>query len=178
MSNTDHKRIDLTVRWTQAQPNVAAFIRSIVRNPTDAEDILQDTAYRIAVKFDDYDAARPFIAWCIGIARNCVLEWRRKHARDAALLDAEAIEHIAAGYEQRAPEHSRMSVTLQRCLDKLTDNGRRLLELRYDRNLKPARIAEMLDSTPASISATLYRVREMLRQCVESTHAAEREATP
>lgn len=170
MSESDEKRADLTVRWTRAQPNVAAFIRSIVRNPTDVDDVLQDTAYRVAVKFDDYDPARPFIAWAIGIARNCVLEWHRAHARDRHLFDAETVERVADVYCERAPQHDAARVTLEHCLGQLSPSSRRLLDLRYNDNLKPARIAERIDSTPASVSSTLYRIRESLRECIEAAH--------
>lgn len=168
MTDRDEKRADLTVRWTSAQPNVAAFIRSIVRNPTDVDDVLQDTAYRIAMKFDDYDPQRPFVAWAIGIARNCVLEWHRAHARDRHLFDAETVKRVADAYCQRAPQHDTARIALQDCLKKLPPKSRRMLDMRYTQELKPARIAELLETTPQTVSTTLYRVRETLRRCIEN----------
>jgi len=177
MPDEHDKRADLTVRWTRAQPNVAAFIRSIVRDPHEVEDLLQDVAYRIAVRFDAYDPAQPFVAWAIGIARNCIHEWRRAARREVHLFDNEAIQRIADANSERAGEHERIRLTLEHCLGKLTPSSRRLLDLRYAQDMKPARIAELLESTPASVSSTLYRVREMLRECIEATQAAEGRAS-
>lgn len=177
MNDRDEKRADLTVRWTQAQPNVAAFIRSIIRNPSDVDDVLQDAAYRIAMKFDDYDPARPFVAWAIGIARNCVLEWHRAHSRDRHMFDVETVERVADAYAQRAPEHDAARIALEHCLEKLPAKSRRMLDMRYTQELKPARIAELLDTTPQTVSTTLYRVRETLRECIENARQ-DSEAAP
>ncbi|MCH1507807.1 MAG: hypothetical protein L7T84_01255 [Akkermansiaceae bacterium] len=41
----------LTVEWTRAQPAVARFVRSFVRNRADAEDVLQEVALAIVDRF-------------------------------------------------------------------------------------------------------------------------------
>ena len=59
--------------WVSAQPTLMSFITAGVRDFHAAQDLLQDTAEAVAEGFDDYDPARPFTAWALGIARNKVL---------------------------------------------------------------------------------------------------------
>jgi RNA polymerase sigma-70 factor (ECF subfamily) len=166
MNQADRQRANLAVRWTQAQPSILAFLRTLVRDPAEVDDLLQEVAYRAAMRFDDYDPARPFVAWAIGIARLCVLEYRRRRQRDPLILDAEVITRLAEAYADRAPDLERGRLALQTCIEKATPSARRLLDLRYRRDLSPTDIAAELDSTPASVSSMLHRAREALRQCI------------
>ena len=94
MSDPSDKLTQITLLWTNAQPSVMAFIRSITPQLADAEDILQDTARQVANRFDEYDQSRPFAPWAMGIAKYKVLEWRRRQARGAILLEEDAIDAI------------------------------------------------------------------------------------
>ncbi|MFK7790385.1 MAG: sigma factor [Phycisphaeraceae bacterium] len=91
----DDSRTRLTLLWTTAQPMVMAFISSMVPNHTDAEDVLQRTAYDIATNFEQYDPDRPFIAWAIGIAKYKVLDYRRDMSRSKVVFNDAALESIA-----------------------------------------------------------------------------------
>lgn len=162
----DDSRTRLTMLWTEAQPTTMAFIRSMVSNPTDAEDVLQQTAYDIASHFDEYDPDRPFIAWVVGIAKYKVFEYRRKQHADPHVFNDAALECIAEAYVEKASELSENSNALEHCMQKLNGKARKLVELRYTHNLKPAAIAKQIGSNANSVSATLSRVREALRACI------------
>ncbi|QNN20715.1 sigma-70 family RNA polymerase sigma factor [Planctomycetales bacterium ZRK34] len=167
MNQADRQRAELAVRWTQAQPGILAFLRTLVRDPVEVDDLLQEVAYRAAMRFDDYDPTRPFVAWAIGIARLVVLEWRRRRQRDPLVLDADAIARLADAYAARLPDLERGRLALESCIQKATPSARRLLDLRYRHDMSPADIAAELNSTPASVSSMLHRAREVLRQCIQ-----------
>ncbi|MFM7867436.1 MAG: sigma factor [Planctomycetaceae bacterium] len=57
-------------QWTLAQPVVSAFITSIVRDFTDRDDVLQNTAVAVLESCSRYDSDRPFLAWALGVAQN------------------------------------------------------------------------------------------------------------
>lgn len=165
----NHSRTQLTLLWTQAQPLVMAFIRSLVPHHADAEDVLQRTAYDIATNFDDYDPARPFVAWAIGIAKYKVLDYRRDHQRKQRLFTSAAIEHIADAYAEQADELSDNARALSRCIEKLSEKARSLIEMRYTQGLGPSAIAEQIGTTSSSVSNALSRTRAVLRDCVRKT---------
>jgi len=167
LDQPDDSRTQLTLLWTQAQPTVASFIRSMVPHHADAEDVLQRTAYDIATNFEQYDTDRPFVAWAIGIAKYKVLDYRRDKGREKTVFNNAALEHLAVAYAQQSEALGEHSHALRSCLEKLSFKARSLVELRYMQNLKPAEIAAQVGTTPNTVSNALSRTRESLRQCIE-----------
>lgn len=164
----DDSRTRLTLLWTSAQPMVMAFIGSMVPNQADAEDVLQRTAYDIATNFEQYDPARPFVAWAIGIAKYKVLDYRRDAGRNRVVFNEAALEQVAHVYAEDADALTEQSRLLRQCMAKLSDKARSLVELRYMQGLKPAAIAKQVGSTANTISNALSRVRMSLRDCIKS----------
>ena len=57
---------------------------------------------------------------------------------------------------------------LNECLDKVSQSSRDLLALRYHEGHSTPEIARRLDRSHAWVRTTLCRVRQQLRECVES----------
>lgn len=169
----DDSRTRLTMLWTEAQPTTMAFIRSMVPNPADAEDVLQQTAYDIASNFDDYDPARPFIAWAVGIAKYKVFEYRRRQNTDKLVFTDQALECIADAYVSQSGLLTDNAHALEHCMRKLGGKARNMVDLRYAQNLKPQAIAKRIGTTAGSVSVTLNRIREALRTCIHRYHSRE-----
>ena len=75
----------LAALWTDAQPMVAGFILSLVRDVHDSDDILQNVATIVVRKRAEYDQDQPFTRWAISIARLEVLKHRRTVARTGCI---------------------------------------------------------------------------------------------
>lgn len=168
MDQSEQKnREELTVYWTQAQPIVAAFISSMIQSFQDAEDVLQMTAITLAKKYDQYDRSRPFVAWAIGIAKYEVLNYRRQRAKDRHIFDDTVVDQITQAYQETASELNGLRNALRKCLKEVKGRSRKLLELRYIRELKPTRIARQLGMTTNAVFVALHRIRVALRECIE-----------
>lgn len=157
----------LAVLWTKAQPSVAAYITSLVRDFHRAEDVLQQVAVVLVRKFDQYDPQQPFLAWALGIARREVLKSQRQQAREGRCFSAEFIEELSAVYEQMSGELSGYRQTLSECLKELDERARRALDLRYSDDLRPAAIAQRMEATPGATRVLLHRARAVLRECIQ-----------
>ena len=59
------------------------FLLAATGCPHQAEDLLQNVACVLHVKFSMYEASRPFGPWALGIARLEVLKWRQQRASPA-----------------------------------------------------------------------------------------------
>lgn len=153
-----------------------AYIRSMLPRFQDAEDVLQQVAAAIAERFDEYDPDRPFVAWAIGIARYKVLEHRRTLNADKLIFDVETLDQISRIYEKRTERFGQMNQALEYCMAKLTSRGKKLMVMRYVRDMAPARIAEQIGTSANVISVTLHRMRESLRRCIEKRIEEERES--
>jgi RNA polymerase sigma factor (sigma-70 family) len=100
------------------------------------------------------------IRWLKGIARNHCLRWFRAHARPGTFLAQldEALEPVASGLEDDGSGDP-LLIALRRCLGKLPERSRRLLEDYYGDD-------EGVDRASSGVRMAVLRLREALRQCV------------
>jgi len=163
----DERLREVTRGWTLAQPAVAAFLTSVVRDFRERDDLLQDVAVAVIESFDSYDESRPFTPWAIGIARHRVGGWLRSRRRARVSFDSAAVEQLAAAFAAIPADDYRRLDRLAECLGLLESKARQLCELRYREDLKPAAIAPLVGMTANTVAKSLQRVRDRLRECIE-----------
>lgn len=160
------RREALALLWTQSQNLVEAFLRTMVSSPHDRDDLLQETAKQAARYFDRYDSTRPFAGWVIGIARNNVIDLRRKSAKEGQLIGVHSIEEISDLFVRMHGEISERAIALDACLKKVQPQHRELLKLRYNDSMKVQEIAQQVGSRPNTVSVSLKRIRLALANCI------------
>ncbi len=160
--------------WTAAQPAVSAFVHALVGSAALRDEVLQDTAVSVLESFGSYDPARPFLPWALTIARRAAADARRRGARlPTPLSDAAQASLVAAFEDSRSSDRARLD-HLTDCIQALPAQQREVCELRYRSDLQPARIAELMGLKPNTVAKSLQRMRELLRDCIESrVRAAE-----
>ena len=104
----------LAVAWSMVQPQVTAYLYSIVRDHHDAEDLLQRTAATAAEKYSNYDPKRPFIGWVLGLARIEIMRYRQSRQRDRMIFSDDAMNQLAEANEESAQELMEMREYLGR----------------------------------------------------------------
>jgi RNA polymerase sigma-70 factor (ECF subfamily) len=168
-----HQAERFAALWTAAQPTIAAFIRTLLPDYQQADEVLQRVAVTLVRKFDQYDQARPFAAWAVGVAKYEVLYYRRERATDKHRFGDEIVEQIASRYELLAEEVDPVREALRLCLDQLKGRSKRVIELRYRRGMKSNAIAEEMSLSAGAVRMLLCRVRESLRRCIERRLASQ-----
>ena len=163
----DDQTKQLTRLWMSAQPIVASFVSSVVPDFNSRDDILQEIITIVIESFDSYDSSRPFIGWVLGIARIQVAVYRRNATRNPVCFDESIVELLADSFSQVSPTEVHKLEFLQSCLERLNERDRQLCDLRYEQDLKPARIATQLGTTANNVSKSLQRIRDQLRTCIE-----------
>ncbi len=158
---------ELTALWTGAQAVVAAFIRTLVPQLTDSEEILQRTAVTLVRKFDEYDRNRSFSAWAVGVAKFEVLAYWRERSSDRHVFDDALVEQITESYRRVAQDRLPMRELLSRCIEALAGRAREAIRLRYVAQLTTLQLAEALNISHGAARMLLTRTRGVLRQCVE-----------
>jgi len=151
----------------QAQPVVAAYLASGIRDRQHCEDVIQETALAIAEAFDQYDHAKPFLPWAMGVARNKLLQYYRKHNRDRLVFDEALMSQIGERFEQQGDMTKPRQVALSACLEKLAGQAREMIKLRYVQDLGYDQIAERVGRSRAGVANNLLRSRKALADCIE-----------
>ena len=168
---------EIAKHWVIAQPTISAYIWSCIRDFHAAEDVLQEVAQDAAASFSRYDPEKSFVAWALGIARFKVIDFHRNHRNVPQLFDNETLDEMCEAFAETNPEASPQREALDFCLDRLQGKSRQAIEMRYELNMKPAKIAERIGSTSGSVRVMLTRIRNALSDCVEARmQRTEREA--
>jgi len=158
---------NLTVLWIKAQPAVAAYLHSVIYDRHHAEDLLQQTAMHCTDKFDQFDPARSFTAWALGMARLNALHYMRTKGRDRHCFGDDMLATLAEAQQTvHEEEGQELTCALRECLDGLPRHSRRMVELRHLRGLSPTVIGEKIGRTGNNVAVTLHRIRKGLGKCI------------
>ena len=164
----------MTADWTRAEPSVGRFVRSFIRDSTEAEDVLQEVALVIIDRYSSYDSTQSFIGWALGISRRVVWAHLRNKYRDRDQVLQDAIDHVSNAFETLDPHVQGMKDALAHCVEKVSGEGRRALLLRYEEGLELKQIADQLGKSASAVGVLLYRIRSALRECIDRRLGAEK----
>ena len=118
--------------WLEAEPSVQAYVFAAVRSVYDAEDIVQHIALTVARRLDEYDGARPFVAWVLWLTKSRIADHYRKQGRERLVFFDALMRQLAEALIQRQPDRAARHDALEKCLDKLPEKSRQMLALSYE----------------------------------------------
>lgn len=164
---SDRNQEQFTRLWTQAHPAIAGYISAVVADPHAADDVLQEVALTLLRKFAEYDPARPFVAYAMGVAKTAILSARRDHARAVSRLRPATIESLEQVWQEVLPTADVRRGALHECLRRVAGRSRELVVLRYEEAIEPQEIAQRLGMSAVAVRVALSRVRAALQTCIE-----------
>ena len=145
----------------------------LTRNPSDAEDLVQET-YLKAFRFEgQFQEGTNLKAWLHTILHNTFLNMRRRAGRDPVAVDSDVVERSAGDADTVVtPEQlllrDTLDADLQQAIDALPDVFRQAVWLRDVEEFSYAEIAEMLDIAPGTVMSRISRGRRMLHERLAS----------
>ena len=163
---------------TENQRRLYVYILSLLGNPTDADEVLQDVNLVLWRKSDEFTPGTNFVAWALKTAYFEVLAFRKKRRREQLRFEPELVETLAdeAAAEIDSFEHKRRALSV--CMAKLSERDRGLLNLRYGlgNTAAAASIGDLAAQVGRTVHATyqaLHRIRGSLLECMRRRIAAE-----
>ena len=150
----------------KAQPDLKAFIASVIRDRAAADDLFQEVCLVLWQSFPAYDAGRPFGAWARGVAGKKVLQAFEKSRRIPLAFSPRTLQAVLEAFDRDEPEGPAETDGLRECVGRLPDRSRQLLSLRYERSLKLGEIARQVGSSLDAVHKLLSRIRELLEDCL------------
>lgn len=152
--------------FRQTEPDLRAFIGSVLRDPHAREDVFQEVSRTLWQKFDEFDLSRSFGAWARGIAGRKMLEARRRNARFPLLFPPETVEVIMGAFDEADDFAGAQESALRLCLESLPERPRSILASRYERQWPCDRIGRELGLNLKAVHQILSRLRRSLRRCI------------
>jgi RNA polymerase sigma-70 factor (ECF subfamily) len=173
MSQEPSNAENLVLLLTQHQEPLFRYIYSLVPCEADARDILQETSVALFRKWQQYDAARPFLPWAYRFAYLQVQKHREKSLRSPLLFTEDVMDLLAserAHLEDHLDERLRL---LDGCLQKLTAQEKALVTSRYAQRDSAEAMMERFEMSRRTLFRNLELLRQRLHDCV--THQLHQE---
>ncbi|MGB0766180.1 MAG: sigma-70 family RNA polymerase sigma factor [Phycisphaeraceae bacterium] len=167
MSTQQDNPADYARRLLATQPRLRAYVRSMVFNAGDVDDLLQDVATIGWERFGDYDRARPFDRWLLGVARNRVLQYFENQKKRPNLLSAEALRRLEGVAFESSGRANELQDALESCLAKLSLEDHELVSLRYAPGQNNRSVASKLSVSESKVSRSLNRIYAQLLLCIK-----------
>jgi RNA polymerase sigma-70 factor (ECF subfamily) len=143
---------------------------SVLRNPSDAEDAVQEAFLRVLRHRDSLGEVRDHRVWLIRIVWNIVLDRKRRAKTRPETDDVEELARVlpANGLtaEQRAAAAQHHAHVLA-CVDQLPPKERQVLLLSAFEELSSVEIAAVLGITESSARSRLFRARNLMADLLQ-----------
>jgi RNA polymerase sigma-70 factor (ECF subfamily) len=137
--------------------NIYGYVRSIVRDDHEAEDVTQHVFAKLMTTIGKYDyRGVPFFAWLLRLARNVAID----HLRANRVTPIETLPEIGPSSESDIDQVH----TVRAALAALPDEQRQVVVLRHVVGLSPGEIADRLGRTESSIHGLHHRGRRALQR--------------
>lgn len=140
------------------------FSLRIVRDPSEAEDIVQEVMIKIWNKRKDWEFIDNMEAWCVKMTRNLSIDkLRSKHRRTQ---DIEGLFHLQdATADPLEKTESKDTINhISKLMQELPEVQRLVMQLRDIEELSYKEIMEQLDLTMPQVKTNLFRARNKIRK--------------
>jgi RNA polymerase sigma-70 factor, ECF subfamily len=159
-------------------PPLYRFALFRVRNPADAEDIVQRVFEKIIEALPRYEQrGLPFRAWLFRIARNAVIDFQRTR-HDGEPLDMLTFRASTELGPDALAEAEAERQELITAIRTLTPDQQEVIAYRFFGGLTPGEIAEVMGKRDGSIRALQFRAIESLRATLGQADAQPESAEP
>lgn len=169
--NQTPDRAEFVTQLTGYQRRLFGYIATLLPNPADTEEVLQQTNMVLWSKAHEFEPGTSFRAWSFRIAHLEVLGFLRRGSRERHLFGGALVETMAA--EVEAFDSERPTQALRTCLEKLSAADRDLIGRRYAVGATVKQVAESQNRPASSIYRSLDRIRYWLLECIQRALAAE-----
>lgn len=148
---------------------VWALCASYIHNPSDCEDLVQESFIHGYLRLNTIREPNAFGAWLGQVARTRCLEWLRKRTREKDAitgLKEGPVEAPADTTPSESAQREEMHAFVRRNLDALPEKYREALYLFYIGGHSVAEAAHFLDISDSAMKKRLQLGREKLREQV------------
>lgn len=159
---------DFVALLASHQAQIYSYILSLVPNFTEADDLLQETTKLMWEKFSDFTPGTNFRAWGKKIAYFVILaHCRRKKKENTFSFDEQLIDDLTQETEKTSDSSKEYLSSLAKCVNKLGQKDKKLLNLRYFENMAVGDISCRLEFSVQYIYRNISRIHQLLLSCVQ-----------
>lgn len=167
LAGSDAAARDLVRRYERPVFNL---IVRMVRDPSVAEELAQDTFVKVFTRLSTYDSAQKLSSWIFRVAHNTTIDFLRQRRPPMASLDDEQesagknVPDPATLSPLAAAEGLELRAVLDTAIDRLRPEYRQVVVLRYQEELSYDEIAGVTELPLGTVKSYLHRARAELAE--------------
>lgn len=143
------------------------YINRYVGNIFTAEELMEDTFFKIAVKKPRFSGKSSFKTWLYTVGRNTAIDYLRKSVRhEARLEDVGDIAVEEASVEKTYLREERR-IAVHKALGALSPDYSRVLQLVYFENFSNGEVSAILGKSKRQTENLIYRAKGALKKQLE-----------
>ncbi len=144
------------------------FLNGFVNNIHIAEDLTEDTFFRLMVKKPTFSGKSSFKSWLYAIGRNVAIDYVRHHARiinipnqdlESYVKDEENLERTFLREEKR--------IRMHQALKRISPDYRQVLWLTFFEDMSGKEVGKVMKKNSRQIRNLLYRAKQSLKEELE-----------
>jgi RNA polymerase sigma-70 factor, ECF subfamily len=148
------------------------YLLSLVHDPSEAEDLTQETFLRAYSHRDSLRDPNAVRGWLYRIATRVCLDCLRQRVALVSIDGEEGVRSVDSVASEspsalETAEREETGVCVQRCLDFLSDSYRAVILLHEAHSLTSEEIAQLLGENVGTIKIRLHRARRKLREIMQ-----------
>ncbi|MDE5883611.1 MAG: sigma-70 family RNA polymerase sigma factor [Oscillospiraceae bacterium] len=144
------------------------YINGIVNNPSDTEDIVQETFVTLAVKKPKFNGKCEFKTWLYTIARNSAYNFLKRHKSKFSDQSIEECILLSDGTDiENQYLQIERNIVLHKVMKELKPEYFQVLYLMYFENFDTVNISKIMKKSKRQIGDLLYRAKKSLKSKLE-----------
>ena len=166
----DRRTLEFLKLFVRHQQEIYAYILTLVPHLHDADDLFQDGMTVMWKKFGQFQPGTNFAAWGIQIMRFQILDYRRNLARNKQVLVEDSLFEVLIDHLPIIQDEAAARIeALRKCLALLDNRSKRIIKMRYERNISVEKIASYLKLSRRHVYHILGQINSVLLRCMRRT---------
>jgi len=146
---------------TRYQTKLHSFVTYLIRDPAEAQDVVQESFIRLYKTIERVDTGKKFSSYLFSVTRNLAISYLRNRKQHAPL-----VETLAATGEspEAALEQKDTVLRIEKALDMIDNKYKKVISLYYYDNLSYEEIGIRLNTPVNTVRTHLRRAKEALKK--------------
>lgn len=170
MSNIDSQveERDFGELYDEYFDRVNRYLRCRANNIWDADDLTTTVFIKALEKFHQYDRKNPFASWIFRIAHNAFIDYLRKKREFPMEPNSWMMDEDDETWQPEKKALTKEEIQyLHEKMNRLSQDQRDVLTLRYFGDLKISQIAEVVGKSESAVKMISYRGLRQLQKLYE-----------
>lgn len=157
--------------WVEAHgPGVLHYLRSMLRDAADADDIWQDTFLKVHRSMDRYQEQGEARGWIFRIAKSCLMDHHRRNSRRPKAVPVQEQDAMVDEGGLERLETRELADRFEAAIETLPAPQREVYLLRQRSGLSFKEIAEVTGEPQSRLLGRMHLAMKKLKTVLEENH--------